>query len=107
MTVKQLTIPSLQAKLSEKASFTLLDVREPHEFEFAHIANSTLIPLRELSQRVEELNPDNEIVVICHHGMRSQQAAEHLDMLGFKNVWNVKGGIDAWSLSVDKSVLRY
>lgn len=107
MAVKQLTIPDLQVKLRELAPLVLLDVREVHEFEFAHIPKSVLIPLRELPQRVHELNPESEIAVICHHGIRSQQAAEYLASVGFQKVWNVKGGIDAWSLIGDTSVPRY
>lgn len=107
MAVKQLTILDLQVKLRGPALLVLLDVREAHEFEFAHITESVLIPLWELPQRVHELNPESEIAVICHHGVRSQQAAEYLTSVGFQKVWNIKGGIDAWSLIGDTSVPRY
>jgi rhodanese-related sulfurtransferase len=81
--------------------------REPHEFEFARIESSVLIPLNRIPQRLGELNPQQEIVVICHHGMRSQQACLYLVNSGFEHVANLTGGIDAWSCDCDSSVLRY
>lgn len=107
MSVQQLTITALQTKLTQPEPLVLLDVREPQEFDYAHIANSILIPLQQLPQRLHELNAENQIAVICHHGMRSQQAAEYLVSAGFSRIFNVQGGIDAWSLSCDVSVPRY
>ena len=107
MTVKQLSATELKNKIQQQDSVFLLDVREPHEFQYAHIADSVLIPLNQIPQRLTELDPQREIVVICHHGMRSQQAANYLDRSGFTNIANLKGGIDAWSCEVDSSVARY
>ena len=107
MTVKQLSATELKNKIQQQDAVFLLDVREPHEFQYASIANSVLIPLNQVPQRVTELDPLQEIVVICHHGMRSQQAANYLERSGFNHVANLKGGIDAWSCDVDSSVARY
>ena len=85
----------------------LVDVREPNEFAFAHIQGSLHIPLRQLPERTQELDPEQDIVVLCHHGMRSQQACLFLEQYGFSNLYNLKGGIDAWSLNCDPTVPRY
>ena len=107
MTVKQLSATELKNKIQQNEKLFLLDVREPHEYQYARIAGSVLIPLNQIPQRLNELNRDQEIVVICHHGMRSQQAAGYLVQSGFKNIANLSGGIDAWSCVCDSSVARY
>jgi rhodanese-related sulfurtransferase len=66
-----------------------------------------LVPLNQIPSRLSELNPQQEIVVICHHGMRSLQAANYLVQSGYKNIANLTGGIDAWSCKCDSSVRRY
>jgi rhodanese-related sulfurtransferase len=107
MTVKQLSATELKNKIQQEEKLFFLDVREPHEFKYAHIANSVLIPLNQIPNRLGELDPQQEIVVICHHGIRSQQAANYLVQSGYKNIANLTGGIDAWSCSCDSSVRRY
>ncbi|MCX7097184.1 MAG: rhodanese-like domain-containing protein [Methylococcales bacterium] len=107
MTVKQISATELKNKLEQNEKLFLLDVREPHEFQFAHIPNSILIPLNQLEHRLHEVDPQQEIIVICHHGMRSHQAAHLLLNLGYKNITNLTDGIDAWSLNCDSSVHRY
>jgi len=107
MTVKQLSATELKNKIQQQENLFLLDVREPHEFKYAHIAGSVLIPLNQIPSRLSELNPQQEIVVICHHGMRSLQAANYLVQSGYKNIANLTGGIDAWSCTCDSSVRRY
>ena len=107
MTIKQLTALELKSKLQESADLFLLDVREPSEFQYARINNSVLIPLNQIPDRMKELDPKREIVVICHHGIRSQKAAHYLAHSGFENVANLTGGIDAWSIHCDRSVPRY
>jgi rhodanese-related sulfurtransferase len=107
MTVKQLSAIDLNTRLHHEDNLLLLDVREPHEYDYAHIANSVLIPLQQVPQRINELDPQQAIVVICHHGMRSLQAANYLVHAGFQDVSNLVGGIDAWSCSCDHSVRRY
>ena len=107
MTIKQLSATELNNKIQQQDAVFLLDVREPHEFQYAHIVGSVSIPLNQIPQRLTELDPQQDIVVICHHGMRSQQAAGFLERSGFSHIANLKGGIDAWSCDVDSSVARY
>jgi rhodanese-related sulfurtransferase len=107
MTVKKLSATELKNKIEQEEKLFLLDVREPNEYEYGHIANSILIPLNQIPNKLSELDPEQEIVVICHHGMRSQQAANYLAQSGFKNISNLTGGIDAWSCNCDSSVRRY
>ena len=85
----------------------LLDVREPWEWETARIEGSQHIPMREVPARLAELDPDREVVAICHHGGRSQQVAMFLEKNGFSKVHNLQGGVDAWSRTVDPAVPRY
>ncbi|MCQ8182343.1 rhodanese-like domain-containing protein [Methylomonas sp. SURF-1] len=107
MPISQYTPEQLRQRLQEEAPVMLLDVREPHEFAYAKIAGSILIPLQQIPQRLEEIPSDRDVVVICHHGMRSQQACNYLEHVGFQRLINLRGGIDAWSLVCDASVPRY
>lgn len=107
MTLRQLSATELKARIQNEPHLFLLDVREPNEFQFASIENSVLIPLNQIPQRLGELNPQQEIVVICHHGVRSSQACRYLLNSGFEHVANLTGGIDAWSCECDSSVPRY
>ena len=85
----------------------LLDVREPWEFDKCRIAESQLVPLRELPGRVGELDQTSDTVVICHHGGRSMQAARFLERQGFNSVFNLTGGVDGWARAVDKGMPVY
>lgn len=107
MPIAQCTAPQLQQRLENRDALILLDVREPNEFAFAQIEGSLHIPLRQLPERVDELDKNLDIVVLCHHGMRSQQACLFLEQYGFDRLYNLKGGIDAWSLTCDISIPRY
>ncbi len=91
----------------DSSDVVFLDVREPQEFTVASIAGSLHIPMREIPGRLEELDSEKPIVVICHVGARSRQVAGFLLTSGFKNVFNLSGGIDAWSLEIDPLVPRY
>jgi len=92
---------------TSRAAPVLLDVREPWEIETAKIAGSVSIPMREIPARSEELDDDAEIVCVCHHGARSAQVAMFLESRGHSKVFNLQGGIDAWSRQVDPSVPTY
>jgi rhodanese-related sulfurtransferase len=89
----------------------LLDVREEWEVALAAIRIDGVaarhIPMERLPERLAELDPAQPVVCICHHGMRSAQVAAFLDRQGFATVYNLAGGIDAWSASVDAAVPRY
>lgn len=84
----------------------LLDVRERWEWEIVHIENSQLIPLGQLPERVNTLAKDGSLALLCHHGVRSLQAAYFLQHQGFSQLINIQGGIDAWALSIG-SLPRY
>lgn len=90
----------------------LLDVREPWEAQLASIrlpgVRSLLMPMGELLQRyAQELDPAQPVVAYCHHGVRSLQVVAFLERRGFDSVYNLAGGIDAWSSEIDASVPRY
>lgn len=108
MTVQQITPKRLKTRLDTSTSPPLLlDVRESAEHAHCRIAGSILIPLQEIPSRLSELPLDAEIIVYCHHGIRSMQAATFLSQRGYSRVCNLLGGIDAWSSEVDPSVSRY
>lgn len=103
---KNLTPQELVEKLGRGEGLVLLDVREPWEYERARLWGSTFVPLADLPDRLRELDPEAETVVICHHGLRSAHATRFLDRSGFKSVYNLEGGLDAYS-ELDGSVPRY
>ncbi len=105
--VKQIQPLELKSKLDNGEDIFLLDVRESWEFSLAAINGSENFPLAEVIDRQQEYIFEEEIVVICHHGERSQRAAMELVDSGFKTVYNLIGGIDAWSQVVDRNVPRY
>jgi rhodanese-related sulfurtransferase len=105
--VKQLQAVELKKKLDNGEDIFLLDVREPWEFSLAAIDGSENFPLTEVIDRQQEYTFEEEIVVICHYGERSQRAAQELAECGFKTVHNLVGGIDVWSQVVDPNVPRY
>jgi len=102
-----ITVRELKDRLDKGEQVFLLDVREPHEYSLAKIEGSTLIPLGTLPASLNQLDPNNEIVALCHKGMRSADAVGFLLQQGFANVKNLIGGIDAWSVEIDPSVPRY
>lgn len=85
----------------------LLDVREPHEFDYCHIANSHLMPMQSIPNRLDQLSKNTAIITICHHGMRSQQVAQFLVQNGFKDITNLTGGVHAWATEVDNTMPTY
>ena len=85
----------------------LLDVREPWEFELCHLADSLLVPMQTVPARIDELDPDADIVVICHHGVRSRQIGGFLERQGFRSIYNLSGGVDAWANDVDPAMHKY
>ena len=85
----------------------LLDVREPWEFDICRLPGATLLPMGRIMAALGELDRDRETVVICHHGIRSQQVALFLDHQGFSNVINLSGGVAAWAQDVDPGMATY
>jgi len=104
--IKEINVAELKKRFDEIFSFTLLDVREHHEVEFAKIEPHVHIPMGRLPVRHEEMDKEKPIVVMCHTGVRSAKVCQYLESLGY-NVRNLKGGIDAWSILVDSTVPRY
>lgn len=98
---------TLAARLAQGEAVFVLDVREPWEYDLANLANSTLVPLSTLPSAINRLEPEIEYVVLCHHGMRSEMAANWMRSQGFTRVLNLVGGIDAWSVEVDPTIPRY
>jgi len=105
-TAVEITPEELKERL-ERDDVVLVDVREPHEWDICHIEGAKLIPLSEFTRRINELDSASEIVLYCHHGQRSMRALRFLEKAGFRKLWNLKGGIDAWALSVDPDMPRY
>ncbi len=102
----QITVEELNQRLTNGEKPFILDVRELSEYETVNLGG-TLIPLAQLPKRIGELDKNAEIIVHCHHGIRSQRAVEYLYEQGFKNVKSLIGGIDAWSIRIDCKVPRY
>ena len=85
----------------------VVDVREPWEFELCRIDGSVSIPLGEIATRSDELPRERPLVLVCHHGGRSQHAAMLLAGTGFTRVHNLAGGVESWALDVDSAMKRY
>jgi adenylyltransferase/sulfurtransferase len=90
-----------------KLGIQVVDVRDPDEYEIAHVEGVPQIPLGSLPQRFVELDPNTQIYLHCKSGKRSMKALEFLRQQGFKYVKSVKGGISAWSDEIDHGVARY
>ena len=104
----EITPEEVRAKLDQQQPFLLLDVREPWEVETASIDGAKLIPMGDVPSRAhQELDPEDHIVVICHHGVRSMNVTVWLRQQGFEKVQSMRGGIDAWSRRVDGTVPMY
>jgi adenylyltransferase/sulfurtransferase len=106
-TVPAISVSELKRKIDAREAFQLIDVREPFEYELARIQGAKLIPLGEIPMRVDELPREKPIVVHCHSGQRSAQAVRLLQQRGFTTVYNLDGGIDAWSDEIDSTVPKY
>ena len=108
--MKQVNVQDLKRHCALTRS-VLLDVRESWEVEVAALrldaAEGRHIPLSQIPERLSELDPSQSIVCICHHGVRSRQVVAFLERQGFESVYNLAGGIDAWSALVDPTVPRY
>ena len=106
--MRQMTVTKLAAYLEQAAHPPLLlDVREPWEFDICRVDGSRLIPMRGIPGVLQDLDPDRETVVICHHGIRSRQVALFLEHQGFTQVINMEGGVAAWARDVDPDMPTY
>ena len=107
--MQNLTTPGLAAWLENAAREkpVLLDVREPWEFETCHIDGALTMPMNTIPGKLSELDAEQPIVCICHHGARSMQVANFLAEAGLTRVYNLSGGIAAWAEEVDPAMARY
>jgi adenylyltransferase/sulfurtransferase len=105
----EVTVTELKARFDRGESMTLIDVREPHEWQMCNLAayGATLIPLGQFASRMQELDSAEEIVVHCKMGGRSAEAYGMLKQAGFPNIKNLKGGIVAWADEVDQTLPKY
>src|ERR1700676_2025470 len=100
--------PTEAVDLLRKNEVRLIDVREPWEFATARVAGSELMPMGDVPARAhQEIDPDERVVVMCHHGVRSLNVTAWLRNQGFEQVQSLRGGINAWAAEVDPSVGRY
>lgn len=105
--MKEISVEQLAQWRASGKNFVLLDVREPFELQAASLPEAVHIPMRQVPARMNELDREAEIAVLCHHGGRSAQVARYLSAQGFGSVQNVAGGIDAYSKRIDRGVPRY
>jgi rhodanese-related sulfurtransferase len=105
--IGEISVHDLQHRNDAGEELVLLDVREPDDVASAAIPWATVIPMMEIPGRIGELPHDMQIIVMCHHGSRSERVAPFLTANGYDNVVNLEGGIDAWSTAVDPTVPRY
>lgn len=106
--MQQFTAQELNTFLSNNNTPPLLlDVREPWEFEIAHIGSSILLPMHQIPSSLDQFTAHQEIVLICHHGIRSRQVAYFMESSGFTNLINLDGGVNAWAHEVDHKMATY
>jgi rhodanese-related sulfurtransferase len=105
--LRSITPRDLKSRLDRGEPLALVDVREPDEHALCAIPGSRLIPMDEIPRRMGEIDPDVETVVVCHHGIRSAHVIAHLESRGFRNLVNLRGGIDAWALEVVPTMRTY
>jgi rhodanese-related sulfurtransferase len=103
----EITPQELRQRRQRNEPLTVLDVREPWERQTASIVNSYHIPMADVPARLQELDPDQHIVVHCHHGVRSLSVTDWLRKQGYDKAQSMAGGIDRWSLEIDPTVPRY
>ena len=104
----EISVAELKTLRDGGSELTLLDVREPWEFQASQIAGSKHMPMGDVPSRFQqELDPDDHIVVVCHHGVRSMNVTAWLRQQGFERTQSLCGGIDRWSREIDPSVPLY
>jgi rhodanese-related sulfurtransferase len=103
----EITPRELKQRLERKEEILIVDVREPWERQTASITPSQHLPMADVPSRFQELDPDQHIVVYCHHGVRSLSVTDWLRKQGYEKAQSMSGGIDQWSLDIDPKVSRY
>lgn len=105
--IQQLTPAQLKERLARGPAPVILDVREPWEVAVCALPGARHIPMREIPAHTDDLPRDADVVVVCHHGVRSQYVASFLERLGFERLYNLAGGIDAWARDVEPTMAKY
>jgi len=105
--MSEISAQDLKTRLDRNEPPLLLDVRRDWETKLCRLPNAVHIPIEEIELRTDELNPEDDIVVYCHQGVRSAAVAEYLRSLGFKRVRNLTGGVDSWARTIDPGMRRY
>ena len=105
--MERIHVNALKQRLERGSPMTLLDVREPWEYDICRIESSINIPMSQIMNRVSELDKDAKLVLICHHGGRSFQVASYLESCGFNDMANLEGGVSAWAKEIDASMPEY
>ena len=104
----EITAKELAEKLKDSTGLKVVDVREPWEYETAHIDGTILMPMGDVPSRANvELDPDEPVIILCHAGVRSMNVTAWLRNQGFEKAQSLRGGIDAWSREIDPAVPRY
>jgi rhodanese-related sulfurtransferase len=101
------SVETLAAWRESNTPHHLLDVREPHEIAICAIEGAQHIPMGEIPARLADIPSDAPLVVLCHHGARSQRVVDYLRGQGHTHILNLTGGIDAWSARIDAAMARY
>ncbi|MDQ3650988.1 MAG: rhodanese-like domain-containing protein [Acidobacteriota bacterium] len=102
-----ITPTELHERMKRGEPIRVIDVREPAEHDVASVDGAELLPLSRFDEWADTLDPADELIVMCHHGIRSGQVCAFLARQGFQKLHNLSGGIDAWSIEVDRGVPRY
>ena len=105
--IDDITPQELKDLLEKDLPPKVIDVRQDWEYEKCHIEGSILIPMDEIEDHIDQFDPDEGIVLVCHHGMRSAQVAQYLVQTGFTNIINLAGGLDAWAREIDPAMEQY
>ena len=109
--MQSLSVDQLKAFVATEPQTLLLDVREPWEVALARVelpgAARLHIPMNDIPQRLQEITASQPVVCICHHGVRSAQVVAFLQRSGYPRVYNLAGGVDAWSMQIDHAVPQY
>lgn len=106
--MQQMTVRELQERLAAPGEKPLiLDVREGWELNICALPGSTPIPMGQVPARLDALDPEQETIVVCHHGVRSLRVAWFLESRGFRKLYNLQGGVDAWAREIDPAMHTY
>jgi adenylyltransferase/sulfurtransferase len=105
--MKNISVQELKKMMDSGEDFQLIDIREPFEYGIAHI-NGELIPMYELVEHTDKIKKDKKVILMCHTGGRSAMIAEHLELnFGINNLYNLEGGIAAWTAEIDPNIPGY